>query len=42
MAQDAAPQATAAVTPTIRYYHNDATGNLAAMTDSSGNVVWRA
>ena len=26
----------------VTYYHRDATGNLAVMTDADGNVVWRA
>ena len=30
------------VTPEVLYYHQDATGNLAAMTDESGQVVWQA
>lgn len=36
------PAGAADVIPEIRYYHQDATGNLAAMTDSSGQVIWRA
>ncbi len=28
--------------PSVRYLHHDATGNLAAVTDESGTVLWRA
>jgi RHS repeat-associated protein len=37
-----APLLAANVAPEVTYYHSDATGNLVAMTDSSGAVVWRA
>jgi RHS repeat-associated protein len=31
----------ASVTPEVVYYHQDATGNLAAMTDDGGQVIWQ-
>jgi len=36
------PAGAADVIPEVLYYHQDATGNLAAMTDDGGQVVWRA
>jgi RHS repeat-associated protein len=33
---------TADVTPEVLYYHQDATGNVAAMTGESSQVVWQA
>ena len=41
-AQEDTPQNTPVVSPEIRYFHNDATGNLVAITDASGAVIWRA
>jgi RHS repeat-associated protein len=37
----AANVSVANVTPEVFYYHQDATGNLAAMTDDGGQVVWQ-
>jgi uncharacterized protein RhaS with RHS repeats len=36
------PQAVGAVDADVTFYHQDATGNLMAVTDASGQVVWRA
>lgn len=36
------PSVAPGVTPSVLYYHPDATGNLIAMTDASGQVAWRA
>ncbi len=36
------PSVAPGVTPSVLYYHPDATGNLIAMTDGSGQVAWRA
>lgn len=38
----AAPWVAEDVTPEVLYLHQDATGNLVAMTDESGQVAWRA
>lgn len=36
------PSVAPGVTPSVLYYHPDATGNLIAMTDASGQMAWRA
>lgn len=36
------PSVAPGVTPSVLYHHPDAMGNLAAMTDASGQVAWRA
>jgi RHS repeat-associated protein len=36
------PQVLADVEADVIFYHQDATGNLAAITNESGDVVWRA
>lgn len=38
----AAPRQAGAVTPKVLFHHFDATSNLLARTDETGNVVWRA
>lgn len=36
------PRVAAVTAPELLYYHHDATGSLAALTDSAGRVIWRA
>ena len=38
----ATPRIAPGLTPTIRYLHYDATGNVVAATDAAGGVTWRA
>lgn len=41
-AQDRSATRNLQTAPEVLYYHHDATGNLIAMTDEAGQVVWRA
>jgi RHS repeat-associated protein len=40
--EEAAPVEAAAVIPTVTFYHYDATGNLMALSEQNGGVIWRA